>query len=70
MQGTPPDSDKKSFFCTAFPSGVPGGILEQGQDHLAPIDGDNGTLFEPAKDGDLEDINTQRKQLGLPPYAK
>ena len=69
MQGTPPaDSEKKTFFCTAFPSGVPVGILELGQDHLEPIPDDNGLLFQHAKDEDLEDINTQRKKLGLKPY--
>lgn len=69
MQGTPPDSNKKAYFCTAFPNGVPVEILERGHDHLEPYPGDSGTLFEHAKDEDLEDIKIQRKQLGLKPYT-
>ncbi|OQY51095.1 MAG: hypothetical protein DRR08_20180 [Candidatus Parabeggiatoa sp. nov. 2] len=69
MQGTPPESDKKAFFCAAFPNGVPIEILEQGHDHLEPFSGDNGITFEQAKDVDLGDINYQRKQLGLKPYT-
>lgn len=69
MQGTPPESDKKAFFCAAFPNGVPIEILEQGHDHLEPSSGDNGITFEHVKDANFGDINSQRKQLGLKPYT-
>jgi len=37
--------------CTAFPAGIPAGILLYGDDHHNPVDGDHGLTFDQA-DGD------------------
>ena len=36
--------------CLAFPSGIPGIILRNENDHTKPYPGDNGIRFEPIKD--------------------
>ena len=33
--------------CDAFPEGIPKVVLEDGHDHLTPIEGDHGLLFNP-----------------------
>lgn len=39
--------------CAAFPGGIPQGILSLENDHMYPIDGDNGIQFEPKAGWDV-----------------
>ena len=53
----------QSATCTAYPDGIPDGILQQGFDHSRPYPGDNGIRFEPKP-------NVKLYQEEAPPLQK
>jgi len=44
-------AELNNWHCTAFPTGIPEIVVNNGRDHREPIDGDRGVRFE-AKPGD------------------
>lgn len=55
--------------CTAFPDGIPAGILDNTVDHRRPVDGDGGLQFELSSGLDAEDLEEFLADLSLPAAA-
>lgn len=52
--------------CTAFPDGIPEGILDNAVDHRRPVDGDGGLRFKLSRGWDAEDLESFLAELPLP----
>ena len=52
--------------CTAFPGGIPVGILDNAVDHRQPVEGDNGLQFKMSRRWDAEGLESFVAELPLP----
>lgn len=52
--------------CTAFPGGIPEGILDNTVDHREPVDGDNGLQFKLSRGWDADMLEPFLAELPLP----
>ncbi len=51
------------LICTAFPRGIPEEIILGSVEHIKPIKGDNGFIFEPISDQEVQErVQKYRKE--------
>ena len=52
--------------CTAFPDGIPVGILDNTVDHWRPVGGDNGMQIKLSRNWDADELESFLAELPLP----
>lgn len=63
------DPDGAGLTCSAYPGGIPAGIIESAVDHREPYQGDHGLQFEPTSPAAARHAMAIIKSAQAPPAS-